>query len=249
MGYIVNFLKYLYYRPQHVIIHFFSNLFSKRLDADEMDNVLIVSPHPDDEVFGCANLINILAEQGKKVNIVYLSKGEASISSDKCDKQELIMARKNLAIQANSILGVKSEYLFFLDFPDGHFDNVSHEQIEQCKLLIEQIKPQYMFYPHPYDGSPDHKIATKVLQQIVSEMDITQYYYCVWLWHHMSLYKVLLLNYFRSYVLKGNQVLKSKAIDIYTSALSRRGDFYSGALPKMFIKAIHWNKELYFEKR
>ena len=63
MGYMVNFLKYLYYRPQHVIIHFFSNLFSKRLDADEMDNVLIVSPHPDDEVFGCANLINSLAEQ------------------------------------------------------------------------------------------------------------------------------------------------------------------------------------------
>ena len=249
MSCALNLLRYLYHRPQHVIIHLFSDLFSKRLEIDDMDNVLIVSPHPDDEIFGCANLINILSKRGKRVSIIYLSKGEASIPSDKCDRQELILARKNLAIQANSILGLDSRCLYLLDLTDGHFNNVSEQQIKKCRLLIEQVGPQYIFYPHPYDGSPDHETATEILHQIVSDMEVTQYYYCVWLWHHMPLYKVFLLNYFGSYVLEGDQTLKSKAVDVYTSALSKNGDFYSGALPKMFLKAIHWDKELYFAKK
>ena len=133
---LLDLLKYFYRRPQHIIIHFFSNFFSKKLEIDEMDNVLIISPHPDDEVFGCANLIYALSYKCKKLNIIYLSKGEASISTDKCNRQELVDARKNLAIHANSLLGVDRRNLYFLNFPDGHFSDATIEQIEMCKHLI-----------------------------------------------------------------------------------------------------------------
>ena len=65
----------------------------------------------------------------------------------------------------------------------------------------------------------------------------------------MPLYKAFLLNYCNSYILGGDSFLKAKVVDIYTSTLSKCGDPYSGKLPKMFLKAIHWDKELYFKKK
>ena len=39
---------------------------------------LIIAPHPDDEVLGCANLIQRQAVAGRPVEIVYLTNGAAS---------------------------------------------------------------------------------------------------------------------------------------------------------------------------
>lgn len=244
---LLYLLKYLYRRPQHLIIRFFSDIFSRKINVVEMDNVLIVSPHPDDEIFGCANLIYTLSKLGNRVNIIYLSRGEASLPSSCIDKRQLIETRKELAIRANSVLGMDSCNLFFLDFPDGKFKNVSSDQVNKFQEIIERINPQYVFYPHPYDGSPDHSAATKYVRDVIEGKNIKQYYYCVWLWHHMPLYKVFLLNYFQSYYIYGDLSLKKEAIDIYVKALTESGLPYSGTLPKMFLKAIYWKKELFFK--
>lgn len=65
--------------------------------------VLIVAPHPDDEIIGCAGLMQSLLKAGKEVHIVILTGGEGSHKG--CCSQsssELIEARRDLAAKANN---------------------------------------------------------------------------------------------------------------------------------------------------
>lgn len=45
-----------------------------RLDVSER-RVLVVAPHPDDEVFGCAGLVQQLVQSGTQVDVVIVTGG------------------------------------------------------------------------------------------------------------------------------------------------------------------------------
>ena len=74
--------------------------------------VLIVAPHPDDEIIGCAGLMQSLLKAGKEVHIVILTGGEGSHKGC-CSKSnsELIEARRDLAAKANKQIGITKENL------------------------------------------------------------------------------------------------------------------------------------------
>lgn len=242
------FFKYLYRRPQQLIMRAVCLLSAHKMPKDSIDNVLIISPHPDDEVFGCANLIYYLTSHNKHIQIIYLSQGEASLEN-KSDNKEVILVRKALTVEAMSKLGLAEDRLHYLKFPDGKFKNTSNEQIEQCRNLIQNINPDYIFIPHPFEYSPDHMAATEIIENIlITKKNIQVYYYCVWVWHHMPLYKLLSMDFKHSFLMDGDKKLKSKVINIYTNAHNSNGEYYSGLLPRMFIKAISWKYELYFKK-
>lgn len=46
-----------------------------RLDVSER-RVLVVAPHPDDEVFGCAGLVQQLVQSGTQVDVVIVTGGQ-----------------------------------------------------------------------------------------------------------------------------------------------------------------------------
>ena len=72
--------------------------------------VLIVSPHPDDEVLGVGGTIARLASEGNDITVAIVTKGWEPLFPNSQVKQV-----RDEANQANSSLGVKS--LRFMDLP------------------------------------------------------------------------------------------------------------------------------------
>lgn len=242
-----NLVKYIYRKPKHIIIHFLSRIFAHKLNIENWKNVLIIAPHPDDEVFGCAGLIEQLTSKRKSVNILFLSRGEAAVN-DINKQAKIIEKRRELAEEANSIIGLDNGSISWLDFPDGKFVNISKKEQQHLETLILNYNPDVVFYPHHWDGSPDHIASSMMIYNILKQNNIEGYEYCVWLWHHMAIYKAFLLNYRSSYLLPVADIdKKTTTVHLYADAVDESGIYYSGKLPKMFLKAVIWNHELYFK--
>ena len=137
---------------------FFNGNFSRSAYAKEIppieqfketDRVLIVSPHPDDDIIGCAGVIQRALSAGAKVKVVYITCGDNNpfsiISYDdlfsfiRNNKMvwlaELIVSWKDRfialghtriqeAINAEKILGLEEKDLTFLGYPDHGTDQM-----------------------------------------------------------------------------------------------------------------------------
>jgi LmbE family N-acetylglucosaminyl deacetylase len=94
-------------------------------------DILIFSPHPDDEVLCCGGTILKAAEEGKNVKIVFLTNGDASESSvlagtgkrpEELTHEDFISLgkeRQEEAIKAAKSMGLAKDDLIFLSYPDG----------------------------------------------------------------------------------------------------------------------------------
>ncbi|NQU40681.1 MAG: PIG-L family deacetylase [Lentisphaerae bacterium] len=93
------------------------------------DRILILAPHPDDEILGCGGVIRHAVEHHIPVRIVFLTYGDFNEWSFALNqkhpvlKAEAVMAmaeaRRNEAISAAAELGLSATNLVFLGYPDG----------------------------------------------------------------------------------------------------------------------------------
>lgn len=233
-------------RIRVIFLHLF---FHKSISLEIKDKVLIVAPHPDDEVLGCSGLIQRLLSEGKRVDVVILSGGGKSHAGC-CSIEEstLVESRRNLSRRAAKVLGLPLEHLYFLDYPDGSiaFDCA---ETEKLKALIDRLSPTTVFIPHKGEGWSDHLAAGEIVKNLIGkDSEIELYEYCVWFWY----YNVWDIDWKNAVVLKLSQqehAIKDKAIDAYIQPKSPCGKPWSGVLPKVFVKANRWNRELYFTLR
>lgn len=92
-------------------LHGIANIRAGSIEPKE--SLLIIAPHPDDEVIGCAGLIQRSLNKGNDVYVIILTGGEASHNG--CcgiTSQELITARRGLAININRKLGIPTKIYF-----------------------------------------------------------------------------------------------------------------------------------------
>lgn len=242
----IDLLKYIYRKPQHIIIKSLALAKANGLNLSRYENIVIISPHPDDEVFGCGGLIYELRKLDKKVSVIFMSKGEG-VKNNQCNSLKVINARKQLSKKAFEALTANFSYAYYCDFIDGDFASTDISEYKKLKDLITAIHPDCIFYPHPCDGSPDHITSSKIINNMVQFLPAAKYHYCVWLWHHTKLSKILSIDFSKSYLLKIDLLKKKTASNIYSEAKDEKGFYFSGKLPKMFLKAVNWNYELFFK--
>lgn len=92
------------------------------------DRILIIAPHPDDEVLACGGLIQHALKAGAAVRVVYLTHGDHNQIAFKLSSGKLFMSgrtyrqfgerRRAEALAATALLGLKPDQLVFLGFPD-----------------------------------------------------------------------------------------------------------------------------------
>jgi len=243
-----RYIKKLYWSFRSLLFWLIPKLFSKKLKIGNLGTVLIISPHPDDETLGCAMLIKSLVENHQKVKIIILSRGEGAMPETELPLETVAKIRKELAIRAIGIMGLKSNDLSVLNFPDGRFADVCDDEIIELEKEIENYNPDTIFIPHPWEFSSDHMFASDVLRRLLkAKKKYNLLYYCVWVYYHMPLIKIFQLNYLRSFKHQGDRKTKHKAIDIYLNCKDKNGNCFSGFLPQEFLEAVATNRELYFE--
>lgn len=211
------------------------------------DSVLIIAPHPDDEVFGCAGLIKQCLNNGQSVNVAILTGG--SKSHGNCcalDENTIIENRRNLSRKAAEILGLPSKNLFFFNYIDGGVV-FGDSETNKLRVLINELQPDSIFIPHKGDGWSDHVNTGRIVKSLVAgNKSVSLYEYCVWFWYYNS----WAIDWANAWLLKmtsKEHKLKLRAIDTYITPLAPCGNPWSGVLPRIFVKANRWNKELYFK--
>lgn len=207
---------------------------------------LILAPHPDDEVFGCAGFIQQQIFAGKEVYIIFMTQGESS-HKDCCkvEQNELLSERAKLTDKVLTILNVNKDNIFRLSYPDGSLC-YSSKETQKLKNLIEHINPDAIFVPHSREGWNDHIETHNIASKLIKDKNIELYAYCVWFWYY-NVWNIDWKNAFTLLMSKKQLKLKSQAIDTYIYPKAPCGKPYSGVLPKVFVWANRWKKELYFK--
>jgi LmbE family N-acetylglucosaminyl deacetylase len=117
--------------------------------------VLVVAPHPDDEVLGCGGSIANHTDRGHLVQVLYLSSGEHGSST--LPPNECGPLREQEAAVAAGVLGVAAAQLHFLRLPDGAIDARDLAHVGMVIDLLRQLRPSLMYLPHPAEASFDHR--------------------------------------------------------------------------------------------
>lgn len=206
---------------------------------------VIIAPHPDDEVIGCAGLIQELVKRGTPPHVIVMTGGEgAHRGCCELEKSEIIVERRKLTMEVAKTLGLSESYICFLDYPDEYIAQNCSET-EKLKEILIRLSPKAIFIPHWGEGMPDHIQTAEIIKDLMKDTQISIYEYCVWMWY----YNVWNLDYKNSYIVKMNKTMherKLRAIEQYITPLAPCGKPWSGELPKPFLEAARWNKELYF---
>jgi len=99
------------------------------LSIQEGERIVVFAPHPDDEVIGCAGIIQECLAKNGEVYIVFLTNGDHNqfafkaytkrITLSPTDYIKLGEVRRKESIKADEILGVPTKNLIFLGYPDS----------------------------------------------------------------------------------------------------------------------------------
>jgi LmbE family N-acetylglucosaminyl deacetylase len=114
--------------------------------------VLVVAPHPDDEVLGCGGTIPRYVEAGHELHVLIVTKGD-----DLFDKELVALAREE-ALRAHEILGVDKTH--FADLPAIKLDTLPRHLIcDTLASFFRDIRPDTLFLPFAGDINSDHQIV------------------------------------------------------------------------------------------
>lgn len=130
-------------------------------------NVLVLAPHPDDDILGVGGTLAMLSGQKSQLTVVYFCNGSGGTPEGRNDfgqpkriNQELIDIRKQEARKSAKFLGI-TEQLFF-GYQDGTLASGT-SVIRALKELMERVKPDIIFAPSFLDNHPDHRATNEVL--------------------------------------------------------------------------------------
>lgn len=93
-------------------------------------DVLVLAPHPDDEVLMAAGVIDRAVKQGQRVEVVLMTNGDFTCKRDG-------RVRRLETLTALAKLGVDEAHVHFLGYPDGHL----HELTATPLAPVERINP------------------------------------------------------------------------------------------------------------
>ncbi|MDI6602650.1 MAG: PIG-L family deacetylase [Patescibacteria group bacterium] len=126
--------------------------------------ILVIAPHPDDDLIGCGGSMAMHLEKGNEVFVIYVTNGDAACQQFPPD--EFTKIRKEETLNAGRCLGLKVENLFFLDEQPWRIN----EEKTRFELLdlIRQIRPDVCYIPHSSDAHLDHRATHRAALEAIN---------------------------------------------------------------------------------
>lgn len=133
--------------------------------------ILVLSPHPDDDVFACGGSLAKHARAGDKITIVYLCDGSKGTPEGIRDSS-LVVKRKREAEEAARILDI--EEVIFWGYKDGRLE-ANRISIKAASSLLKEIKPDIVYLPSFLDNHPDHRTSGEIFYRSVLQLEKDDY--------------------------------------------------------------------------
>ena len=133
-----------------------------RLRLGNPRTVLIVAPHPDDEVIGAAALIQSLQRGGTRVHVVVVADGAASHPEiRRWPRARLIAERRRESRRALARLGVTAGAVHFLGLPDGGLSGCCNRPVG--RTIARHPYLDLIVGPMVGDAHPDHRAVAAAI--------------------------------------------------------------------------------------
>ena len=142
-----------------------------------MKNILVISPHPDDESIGCGGTICKHMEAGDKVEVIFLTSGEKGGHGRSED--ETIMIREEESRTAAKILKIAG--ISFWKEPDGAF-TANEININRLLETINLSVPDIIYVPHEEEEHPDHQAAALLVKDAIKQLPVSTNKIEVWMY-------------------------------------------------------------------
>jgi hypothetical protein len=126
---------------------FCNNLKTIVLDVPSNKNILVISPHPDDDIFGAGGTLLQMKNKGCKLKIIYLS-----------DIFETQSQTDNVRSEINLINSKLSSTYFSLANKIGKIE-FSNQKLDS---EIISFNPDIILIPFMLDDHPDHRNANRI---------------------------------------------------------------------------------------
>lgn len=120
-------------------------------DLSHFGRVLVVAPHPDDEVLGCGGTMARLVDEGREVVVAIVTTGQPPTF-----KAEGVAQVEGELRQAHEIIGIRD--CRYLHFPAAALDTVPVATLNaQFDRLISDVRPDTLLLPFVGDIHGDHQ--------------------------------------------------------------------------------------------
>ena len=145
-------------------------------------DVVVVAPHPDDEVLGVGGILRSLHRGGRRIVVAALSDGEASHpGTNGITARELERRRPRESRAALDRLGLAGCEIVRFGVPDGA---IASHLAAVAAGLEELVTPEAtVLATWRGDGHPDHEAAGHATAQVCASRGARLVEYPVWMWN------------------------------------------------------------------
>ena len=143
--------------------------------------MVVVSPHPDDEVLACGGLISLHANRGADISIVAVTDGEASHRGDPTwSGVQLAATRSEERERGLAHLGLGPGAVTRLSLPDS---GVALYADALARALGDLLRPtDCVVTTWRLDGHPDHDATGVACAEVCDQMGCCLLEAAVWMW-------------------------------------------------------------------
>ena len=222
-------------------------LFSIEKWMHPMARLVVVAPHPDDEILACGGLMALHARRGGKCLVVAVTDGEASHGEDpRWQAGQLGETRRAERVCGLARLGCEETEVHRLGLPDSkvasHFDTLQSE-LAQVMQWGDIVVTTWRL-----DGHPDHEACGAAAARACADVRCCLLEAPVWMWHwgrpadqRVPWHRMVGLK------LPGEAVSrKQRAVESHASQLLPRGDMQEPVLRQTTLDRLARRTEYFF---
>ncbi len=156
--------------------------FSTKLQPLELSTplakkIIVIAPHPDDDILGAGGTLLKAKDQGSEIHILYVTNGLEN-KSDKIKNETMTVCEQT---------GFKP---YFLNFNPKDIDTNNKEMHDKILSIVSNVKPQVIFISFFLDNHYDHRMVNLLLY---NSMINSQYNQKIEIWAY-QIYSTILPN-------------------------------------------------------
>jgi len=123
-------------------------------------NLVVVSPHPDDDVLGAGGTMALASEKGQNVFAVYVTDGRGSPRKNlRITDEETAARRQQEALSSLRTIGGAGG--FFLRRQSRELAGRNGIEVrEEIREILERLRPAEIYLPAPYERHRTHQACT-----------------------------------------------------------------------------------------
>jgi LmbE family N-acetylglucosaminyl deacetylase len=148
----------------------------------QCERLVVVAPHPDDEILCCGGLLAMQSARGGRVLLVGVTDGEKSHAEvPGMDHAALAVQRAAERLEGARRLGLDGDDVVTLHLPDAALAAHAHRLVTRLELLLTPA--DLVVSPWRHDGHPDHDACGLAAARACALVGCRHLEAPVWLWN------------------------------------------------------------------